>query len=110
MLAERDHVLPILIDWTAFWGLHPNGEILLIPTEEKGDTQLEVDPRIMRVAMFQVARKFHQLTPLIPVSPPEAVDGPRCEGSGRIDPPGIKPGVIICYCGGTGWFNGRRTH
>src|SRR4051812_45540589 len=102
-LAGRYHVLPILIDWTAFWGLRPDGSIFLIPTEDDGEAQAEGDGRIRRIAIFRGAKKYPELKPLVPVRPPDATDCPHCEGHGRIDIPGVEPDTIVCFCGGSGW-------
>ena len=102
-LAGQYHVLPVLIDWTAFWGLRPDGSILLIPTEDEGEARPENDGRMRRVAIFRGAKKYPELKPLVPARPPDAPDCPHCEGHGRIDLPGLEPDTIICFCGGSGW-------
>jgi hypothetical protein len=102
-LAGQYHVLPILIDWTAFWGLRPDGSIFLIPTEDDVQARPEGDERMCRVAIFRGAKKYPELKPLVPVRPPDAPDCPHCEGHGRIDIPGVEPDTIICFCGGSGW-------
>lgn len=102
--AAQYHVLPTMVDWTAFWGLRPDGEILLIPTEEEGEAQIESDVRVRRMALFQGARKYPELKQLVPSRPTDALDCRHCEGRGQINPPGVEPGTIICFCGGLGWL------
>ena len=103
VLAERFHVLPIYVDWTAFFGLRPDGDIVLVPTEEQGDPELP-DERLRRVAIFRGTKKYPELITLIPHRPLGAPDCPHCEGHGRIDIPGVEPDTIVCYCGGLGWL------
>jgi hypothetical protein len=104
LLASRYRILPIYIDWTAFFGLRPDGDILLVPTEEAEDAQPEQDARLRRVAIFRGAKKYPELKPLIPSRPLDALDCPHCEGHGRIDISGIEPDTLVCYCGGLGWL------
>jgi hypothetical protein len=107
-LAERHHVLPVLIDWSAFWGLRPDGDILLIPTEEGGGVQLEAEERALRIAIFRGVKKYPELEPLVPDRPGGAPDCPHCEGRGRIDILGVEPDNIVCYCGGLGWLTNEE--
>lgn len=103
-LAERYHVLPVYVGWTAFYGLRADGEVLLVPTEEEGDAQPEIEERIRRMAIFRGTKKYPELGPLIPERPVDAPDCPHCEGHGQIDFPGVEADTIICYCGGLGWL------
>lgn len=103
-LSASYQVLPLLIDWTGFWGLRADGEILLVDTEDGNEPVVEMDNRIRRIALFQGAKKYHQLQPLLPSRPPTAQDCPHCLGKGLIEMPGIPPDRIICYCGGFGWL------
>ena len=104
-LAERYDVLPVLIDWTAFWGLRADGDILVIDTETGAPPTVEHDARLRRTALFQGARKYPELKALVPQRPASARDCSDCKGIGRIDVPGVAPGTIICYCGGLGWLD-----
>jgi hypothetical protein len=36
-LAAQYSVLPLYIDWSAFYGLRPDGEILLVPDDDPND-------------------------------------------------------------------------
>ena len=101
--ASRHLVLPLAIDWTGFWGLRSDGEILLVYTEEEQQPVVESEDRIRRMALFQGAKRYTELGALVPTRSPAARDCPHCLGTGIIDPPGIEPGTIVCYCGGLGW-------
>ncbi len=103
--ASRHSVLPLFVDWTGFWGISANGSVLLIDTEEDTPPVLEADARILRIALFQGARKFPELRPLVPRRPDAAGDCPNCHGQGVIDIPGVERGVIVCSCGGLGWLD-----
>src|SRR5438552_2265797 len=94
--VSRHLALPILIDWTGFWGLRANGEIWLIDTEEGQEPVVEIDERHQRIALFQGARKYPELSTLIPKRTAEAKDCPHCGGTGRINISGIPPDTIIC--------------
>ncbi len=97
--------LPVFVDWTTFYGLQTDGEILVVPTEEDEELKLEDDNRLQRMAIFQGAKKYFELRSLVPQRPDEAVDCNHCEGRGRIDLPGIVGAdTIVCYCGGLGWL------
>jgi hypothetical protein len=105
-LSARYHVLPILDDWNGFFGLRADGEILLFlfDTEDGSEPLVELDDRFRRIALFQGAKKYHQLQPLLPSRPSTAQDCPHCLGKGSIEMPGIPPDRIVCYCGGFGWL------
>ena len=102
--ASRNSVLPLYVDWTGFWGLRADGEILLVFTEQEQEPVVEMDDRIRRIALFQGAKRYSELSPLVPQRPSHAYDCPHCLGTGVIDLPDVGPDVIICYCGGLGWL------
>jgi hypothetical protein len=104
ILAERYQVLPVYIDWTAFYGLGVDGEIVVVPTEEEGDAQPELDERLRRMAIFRGSKKYPVLKQLVPERPAGALDCSYCEGRGQIDIPGVEADTIVCYCGGLGWL------
>jgi hypothetical protein len=104
MHASRSGVLPLLIDWTGFWAIRADGEIWLVDTEDEQEPVVEPDDRLQRIALFQGAKKYPELRPLIPERPEGATDCPHCLGTGRIDLPDVPPDTIICFCGGLGWL------
>ena len=103
-LAAQWHALPVMIGWTEFWGVKPNGEVWVVATEGDEKPQVESDARMRRMALFQGTKKYPKLKPLVPSRPLDAVACSHCGGSGRVDVPGVEPGVVICYCGGLGWL------
>jgi hypothetical protein len=104
ILAERYQVLPVYVGWTAFYGLRVDGEIVVVPTEEDGDPEPEVDERLRRMAIFRGAKKYPDLKPLVPERPAGALDCSYCEGRGQIDISGVEADTIVCYCGGLAWL------
>lgn len=65
------------------------GDILSIVWDDSEHPQVESDPRIRNVALFQGAKKC-----------------PRCGGGTGVDPYATKLHLdnIVCYCGGLGWI------
>jgi hypothetical protein len=48
-------VLPLYIDWTAFFGLRSDGAILLVPTEEPDESPtVEQEERLVNLALYQL--------------------------------------------------------
>jgi hypothetical protein len=93
-----------LIDWAGFFGLQPDGEVLVVPTEEEGEAKIEIDGRAKRIAVYRGTKKYPELKQLVPARPINAFDCHHCEGHGEINLPGIEPDTIVCYCGGLGWL------
>jgi hypothetical protein len=104
LCVSRHHVLPLAIEWTGFWGLRADGEILFVDTEDGRDPVTEEDERLKRMALFQGAKRYKELEALLPERPDKAWDCPNCLGTGRIEVPGVDPDVLVCYCGGFGWL------
>ena len=104
ILAERHQVLPIYVGWDGLYGLRVDGEIVLVPTEEEGDAQPDVEERLRRMAIFRGSKKYPVLKQLVPERPGGALDCSYCEGRGQIDIRGVEADTIVCYCGGLGWL------
>lgn len=102
--VEHHQVLPLLVDWNGFFGLRPNGDILLILHDDRPvEVELVEDSRIRRIALSQGTKKYAWVGELIPSRPSDAVACSGCGGSGQIIIGGIVT-EIICYCGGLGWL------
>ena len=103
-LASQYRVLPVLIDWSGFFGLQQDGEILVVPTEEGEEAKIEIDGRVRRIAVYRGTKKYPELKELVPARPFDASDCYYCEGHGELNLTGFEPDTIVCYCGGLGWL------
>ena len=100
-MAQQHQLLPLLIDWSGFYALSPAGDVFVV-SQEANTIEVERDERVRRIAIFQGAKKYHALTPLVPDRPSNAVDCNHCEGTGQINLPAVQSDLIVCYCGGLG--------
>lgn len=103
-LAAEKKVLPLLLDFGGMVAINCDGEILTFTWDEIERPQLEFDPRIRNIALFQSSKKYPDLKDLI-VKPDDASVCPHCDGTG-IEPYAAKLNAdnIVCYCGGLGWI------
>jgi hypothetical protein len=105
VLAAKYSLLPLYIDWTAFFGLRGDGAIVLVATEEPDEPPtVEQDERLINLALYQGSLKYPYLSRLVPTREPTARDCPHCEGRGTIELAGVEPNIVVCYCGGLGWL------
>jgi hypothetical protein len=106
-LASELNLLPMLFDMGGYYGIRPNGETLSFAWDEPHDLRAENDPRICNLVLLQGAKKYPELSVLIPSRPADAEDCPHCNGTGierYVAEHGLNPEVNICYCGGLGWL------
>lgn len=103
-LAAEKKVLPLLLDFGGMCAINSDGDILTFIWDDTERPQLESDPRIRNIALFQGSKKYPELTGLI-VKPDDARVCSSCGGSG-IEPYSAKLNIdnIVCYCGGLGWL------
>ena len=108
VVAELN-VLPMSLNFSACYAIRPDGEVVVIDFDEDAPYKLhpEHDPRICRLVLCQGAKKFPELSELVPTRPRDAEDCLSCGGTG-IEPMNIKCGFeeerIVCWCGGLGWL------
>lgn len=104
-LAAEKNVLPLLLDFGGMCAIDSAGDILSFVWDDTEHPQIESDPRIRNVALFQGGKKYPELNNLIPPKPDDASVCPHCRGTG-IDPYATKLHLdnIVCYCGGLGWI------
>jgi GNAT superfamily N-acetyltransferase len=94
--VELHNVLPLLADWNGFFGLRPNGDVLVFLYDDGVMVfKLETDTRIRRVAFAQGAKTYAWLVELIPPRPSDAVDCSVCGGTGQIQAPGILARFVV---------------
>lgn len=106
LVAEK-RVLPLLLDFGGMCAINANGDILSFLWDDREHPQVETDPRICNIALFQGSKKYPELKELVPAKPVDAQVCPGCGGTG-IDPYAtkLKMDNIVCYCGGLGWIPG----
>jgi hypothetical protein len=103
-LVAEEKVLPLFWDMGGVFAINANGDILSFLWDDTLHPQVEYDPRIRNIVLFQGSKKYPELKDLAPVKPDNAQVCPSCRGTG-IEPTATKLNVdnIICYCGGLGW-------
>lgn len=108
--AAELNVLPLSINFSTCYAINPDGEIAVL--DFNGENiytflEFERDPCIRSLVLCQGAKRFPDLSELMPVRPNDAIDCKNCEGTG-IEPINKKLGYdterIVCYCGGLGWL------
>ena len=103
-LAAEKKVLPLTWDSGGVFTVNDKGDIISFLWDDWGEPQVETDPRICNIALFQGSKKYPELKDLI-VKPDTARVCPGCGGTG-IEPYAAKlnTNAIVCYCGGLGWI------
>jgi hypothetical protein len=102
-LVAQENVLPLYCDMGGVLTIGINGDIRSFLWDDLLHGQIEHDPRIRNIALFQGSKKYPELKLLIE-KPEDARVCEFCNGSG------VAPGAIeldtdsiVCYCGGLGW-------
>jgi hypothetical protein len=67
--VSRLNVLPLLLDWGGCYALNLDGDVISFAWDNEMDIQIELDPRIRNIALFQGSRKYPELELLIPARP-----------------------------------------
>lgn len=106
-IVEREKVLPMMFDWSGFYAVRTDGMIVCVDLGPPINIRPEIDPRIMRVVLFQGVKRYPELMELTPVKPFDAALCLSCNGTGR-EPMNDKLAFpeerIVCWCGGLGWI------
>jgi hypothetical protein len=102
--AEAGQLL-LVRDWTADVVLSPNGDVIVIDTEDGQPPRLATD-RERCISLFRSIAKYPELLSLLPQRPAEAINCPGCSGTGILVARFAKPELrhIVCRCGGSGWI------
>lgn len=103
-LVAQERVLPLCWDMGGVLTINVEGEIRSFLWDDTLHGQVEYDPRVRNVALFQGSKKYPELELLI-VKPDNARVCEHCEGTG-VEPYAkkLKTDAIVCYCGGLGWL------
>lgn len=102
-LAARFDALPLCVDWEKCWAVRVNGSVVVFYHDsEDAQLQIEDDPRLVNIALYQGSITYPEIKSLVPERPTDARDCPYCAEKG-IDPDSLEDQNIICYCGGLGW-------
>lgn len=102
-LVAQENVLPLMCDMGGVYTLSANGEVRSFLWDDTLHGQVEYDPRVINIALFQGSKKYPELESLIE-KPADARVCESCHGSG-IEPKAkaLNTDAIVCYCGGLGW-------
>ncbi len=109
-VAEKDRVIPILIDWGGFHALGLDGQVYVYLFDDNfylAGAQGKIEPlqRYRNTVYYLASKKYPELNHLNPVRQDTDRTCPFCDGSGIVDdiPDSIRNNVL-CYCGGLGWI------
>lgn len=103
-IVQKFGGLPLILDMGGCYALRPDGEVVTFAWDEPHDCKVEQDPRLRNMALFQGAKKYPELAPLVPPRQADAVDCSHCRGTGRFPTGDVPIDNVICYCGGLGWI------
>ncbi len=102
--AEAGQLL-LVRDWTEDVVLSPNGDVIVIDTEDGQPPRLATD-RERRITLFRSIERYPELLSFLPQRPSEAIQCPGCLGAGILVARFAKPELrhLVCRCGGSGWI------
>jgi hypothetical protein len=99
--VTRHQFLPVYVGWNAVFGLRPDGSLIRWNFELEPERVSELlSPFWRRMALFQGAKKYPELTTLLPARPAVAETCRLCNGAGEI----AGRDDLVCECGGAGWI------
>jgi hypothetical protein len=103
-LVAQERVLPLFRDIGGVLTINVDGEIRSFLWNDTWHGQVEYDPRIRNLALFQGSKEYPELKILIE-KPSDAHVCSYCSGTG-IPPMAeqLRTDAIVCYCGGLGWI------
>lgn len=100
--AVRAHFfLPLYIGWVSVLGIRPDGSVVRWDYEsDRENVRPVADGRWQRMALVQGAKKYPELSALLPARSHTAQTCGACGGSGMLK----GAHQLICECGGIGWI------
>jgi hypothetical protein len=103
-LASDKGLLPVLIDWSAFVGLAPDGQMFWVQYDPPHETTLLTDGFFLPLALM--AKEYPSLAAAGPQRTAESKVCKTCGGSGVLMIAGRTDPSLECGCGGLGWLPG----
>ena len=103
-VVRRTGALPLALDSGGGLSLAPSGDIIVFFWDDS-KIDVEQDPRLVNMALFQGSLKYPELEEIVPPRPADAAECPHCKGTGyptELEGSGIEN--IVCYCGRMGWI------
>lgn len=103
--VEEDRGLPLYNGWTESIAIRATGEVVVWETEDWGRSAESDYAMFARHALVEGAKKYPELTVLIPTRPATARTCEHCGGTGYVDGlPHAMRDMVICRCAGLGWL------
>lgn len=102
--AEAGQLL-LVRDWTEDVVLSPNGDVIVIDTEDGQPPRLAKDQERC-ISLFRSIERYPELLSFLPQRPSVAIQCPACSGTGIPVARFAKPELrhLVCRCGGSGWI------
>jgi len=105
LLREAVRMLDVLplnpVDEEHWYGVRPDGDLLLFSVESPYEAHEETDPWRRAAELSKGTERFPELEALVPPPPLSCRTCPRCAGSGLVRSDGKE---VTCICGGLGWL------
>lgn len=103
-IAERVHLLPLLLDMGGFIGIDGDGRLFEVAWDEPEVIRPVRRRRDQDLALASGSQKYPFLAALLPQRPLGAKDCSTCGGS-SVHPFAASAGAAVaCACGGLGWI------
>jgi hypothetical protein len=105
--VETIGALPLWCDWNGGVAIRPDSELIGFHWDDAQSAQIETDPHLRFLDLFTGAKRYPELSALLPTRTTGDRDCPVCNGTGIVsglEEHGIDPNVTGCYCGGAGWL------
>jgi hypothetical protein len=95
-------LLPVYADWMCAYALKPDGAPVY---SDEAEWRPLTNARHRHIVFAQAAERYPSLSHLRPQRGLKDPDCPSCGGTGQVRlPEGTGPGVLMCECGGLGWY------
>ncbi len=97
-VVDARRILPLVFDWSGWFGLRLNGDVVCIDYEDPENEEVWTDSRVRRIMIYRGSLEHPSLKELVQDRPDNAVNCQCCNKE--------RAGLdqYICYCGGLGWI------